>query len=114
MSLKVREGTAWVFDYLILLKLEIRLHLSFIYSRSHIPGTQYVDVLSNAHSTLFPRNIPDATPLQEQLRAAGVNGNSRIVVYDQAGQAGFFIGSRAAWTLKVGRLSNVPNEFRVF
>lgn len=71
------------------------------FRRAHIPGAQFVDVLSNAHSALFPRNIPDAAALQEQLRVAGVNRNSRIIVYDNAGQAGFFIGSRAAWTLRL-------------
>ena len=56
------------------------------------------------HTELFPRNLPSPEVFQEAARAVGVNDDSRVVVYSDSDNNGFFLSGRAWWTFTVRHL----------
>lgn len=70
------------------------------YLKAHIPGAVYLDPMAGAdNDEFFPRNVAGQKALEANACAAGINTDTSVVLYDAVGQAGFFIGARAWWTL---------------
>lgn len=65
----------------------------------HIPGARFfnIDELSDPLTEL-PHMLPEADAFGAAMRALGVNGSQRVVVYDSAG---IFSSPRAWWMLRV-------------
>ena len=56
------------------------------YERGHIPGAVFVDLEGVTGTEGGGRHpMPTGTQLADQMRIAGVNSNTRVVVYDDAG-----------------------------
>ena len=73
-----------------------------LHSTKHIPTAVHFNAFHQTiPSEMYPRPVPDTDVMQDHIRALGVNSNSHVVLYDNNGQCGFFIASRAWWTLKV-------------
>jgi thiosulfate/3-mercaptopyruvate sulfurtransferase len=69
------------------------------YRRGHIPGAVFVDLDSEITGKEGPGRHPLPSPedFQAAMRRAGVNRQSRVVVYDDAGG---FSGARLWWLLR--------------
>ena len=50
---------------------------------------------------LYPRNIPDPPSFQINARGSAVNSNDHVVIYENTGKYGFFLGARTWWMFKV-------------
>ena len=62
----------------------------------------YMDVFFGVENTpLYPRNIPDAPTFEMNARGSAVNNSQRVVIYENTGKFGFFMGARAWWMFKV-------------
>ncbi len=71
------------------------------YLKSHIPGAYYLDLAHDLSSPVIDgvtgrHPLPNPAVLEAALRAAGVNSDSQVVVYDQSNGA---YASRAWWLL---------------
>ena len=61
-----------------------------------------MDMFRGVENTpLYPRNIPDVATFQMNARGSAVNKDDHVVVYDNTGNFGFFMGGRAWWMFKV-------------
>lgn len=70
--------------------------------RKHIIGASYMDVFFGVETTpLYPRNIPDEATFQMNARGSAVNDNNHVIIYENTGKFGFFLGARAWWMFKV-------------
>ncbi|MBN8808151.1 MAG: 3-mercaptopyruvate sulfurtransferase [Sphingomonas sp.] len=68
------------------------------FAAAHIPGAAFLDLATLADATSdLPSTLPDAATFQARLRAIGVNGDDRIVLYDQSH---YRTASRAWWMLR--------------
>src|SRR6187549_3643525 len=72
------------------------------YLQSHIPGAYYLDIGIDLSSPVIKgvtgrHPLPDPEVIASSLRAAGMNNDSQIVVYDQL-SGGY--ASRAWWLCK--------------
>ncbi|KAK6192195.1 hypothetical protein SNE40_003707 [Patella caerulea] len=77
------------------------------YLKCHIPGAVFVNVLESEHTDLYPRNIPKSDIFERNVRQAGINDNSRVILYSESDNFGFFASCRAWWTFMVYGHSNV-------
>lgn len=81
----------------------------FITSRQHISHATYMDMFEGVQFTpLYPRNIPDVATFQANARGSAVNNSDHVVIYENTGMFGYFMGGRAWWMFKVGM--NKRNE----
>lgn len=67
--------------------------------RKRIPGARFFDFDGRirAPDTELPHMLPDAALFTREVQALGLNGNSRVVIYDSLGM---FSAPRAWWMLK--------------
>lgn len=78
-----------------------------LYADGHIPGAVHLPLESALAGTPGPGGrhpLPEASSLQGQLRALGVDDDTRIVVYDQGNS---LAAARAWWTLRWAGLADV-------
>ena len=76
----------------------------FIYCdfRKHIITATYIDMFAGVENTpLYPRNIPDAPTFQANARGSAVNNSDHVVIYENTGMYGYFMGARSWWMFKV-------------
>ena len=57
------------------------------------------------NTPLYPRNIPDVSTFQINARGSAVNNSDHIIIYENTGRFGFFMGARAWWLFKVCMLT---------
>lgn len=70
--------------------------------RQHILFASYMDIFFGVENTpLYPRNIPDVATFQMNARGSAVNDNDHVIIYENTGKFGFFLGARAWWMFKV-------------
>ena len=50
---------------------------------------------------LYPRNIPDEATFELNARGSAVNSSDHVIIYENTGKFGFFLGARAWWLFKV-------------
>ena len=50
---------------------------------------------------LYPRNIPDEAIFELIARGSAVNSSDHVIIYENTGKFGFFLGARAWWLFKV-------------
>jgi thiosulfate/3-mercaptopyruvate sulfurtransferase len=70
------------------------------YAAAHLPGAVYVDLdaeLAGPPGPLGRHPVPDPAVVEAALRRAGVDQDSRVVVYDQGPS---FAAARAWWVLR--------------
>ena len=73
-----------------------------VFRREHIPGAIHFDIFKDViNSDVYPRSLPTSDVFQTNARAAGVNNDSHVILYDSEGRNGFFCGSRAWFTFSV-------------
>lgn len=78
------------------------------YLKAHIPGAVHFNIFEGVQQTeIFPRNVASPEVFQANARAAGVNDGSHVIVYDNTGQGGYFLGSRAWWLFTLFGYDNV-------
>lgn len=78
------------------------------FSKQHIVHASYMDIFSGVEiSPLYPRNIPDEATFQMNARGSALNSNDHVVVYENTGKFGFFLGARAWWMFKLFGHQNV-------
>jgi len=78
------------------------------FSKQHIIGASYMDVFLGVETTpLYPRNIPDEATFQMNARGSAVNDNNHVIIYENTGKFGFFLGARAWWMFKLFGHENV-------
>lgn len=75
------------------------------FEKSHIPGAVFfdLDALVDRNSDL-PHMLPPSDEFTAAMRALGINGDDRVLVYDSAG---LFSAPRAWWMLRVFGHSHV-------
>lgn len=105
-ELKLQLGKVVIFD--------CRFHLmnktlgSEQYRTGHIPGAYYLDLEKDLSGTIAPHGgrhpLPNIESFSKKLRAAGVNQQSTIVVYDDSRMA---YAARTWWLLRFYGHSNV-------
>ena len=70
--------------------------------RKHTIGASYMDMFFGVENTpLYPRNIPDVSTFQINARGSAVNKGDHVVIYENTGMFGYFMGARAWWMFKV-------------
>ena len=50
---------------------------------------------------LYPRNIPDEAIFELIARGSAVDSSDHVIIYENTGKFGFFLGARAWWLFKV-------------
>ena len=55
--------------------------------------------VENTHT--YPRNIPNVEMLEMNVRGSAVNNRDHVVIYENTGRYGFFLGARTWWMFKV-------------
>ena len=78
------------------------------YMRGHLPGAVYVDLDAHLAGAASPQDgrhpLPSIDALQEAARSWGINADSRVLVYDDAGGTS---AARAWWLLRWAGLTDV-------
>ncbi|KAL9950323.1 hypothetical protein ACROYT_G042807 [Oculina patagonica] len=78
------------------------------FSKQHIMSASYMDMFLGVEFTpLYPRNIPDAPTFQMNARGSAVNNSDHVVIYENTGMFGYFMGGRAWWMFKLFGHENV-------
>ena len=76
--------------------------MDLISFRKHIIHASYMDMFFGVENTpLYPRNIPDVSTFQINARGSAVNSSDHVVIYENTGRFGYFMGARAWWMFKV-------------
>ena len=82
----------------------------FLTCRQHISHATYMDLFKGVQFTpLYPRNIPDVPTFEANAKGSAVNNNDQVVIYENTGMFGYFMGGRAWWMFKVD--TNKQNDF---
>ena len=82
--------------------------MDLISFRKHIIHASYMDMFFGVENTpLYPRNIPDVSTFQINARGSAVNSSDHVVIYENTGRFGYFMGARAWWMFKVCMLINL-------
>lgn len=70
--------------------------------RKHITTATYMNMFAGVENTpLYPRNIPNEATFQTNARGSAVNSNDHVVIYENTGMFGYFMGARTWWMFKV-------------
>ena len=79
------------------------MHVSWHVScRRHIVGASFLDLFRGVKNTpLHPRNVPDISEFEMNIRGSAVNEDDHVVIYESTGHCGFLTGARAWWMFKV-------------
>ena len=62
------------------------------------------------NTPLYPRNIPDTPIFQMNARGSAVNNSDHVVIYENTGRFGYFMGARAWWIFKVCTLTYIGSS----
>ena len=74
----------------------------FLLYRRHIISASYMDIFFGVENTpTYPRNIPNVEMFEMNVRGSAVNNRDHVVIYENTGRYGFFLGARTWWMFKV-------------
>lgn len=78
------------------------------FAKQHIIHASHMDIFLGVENTpVYIRNIPDEATFQLNARGSAVNNNDHVVIYENTGKFGFFLGARAWWMFKLFGHENV-------
>ncbi|XP_029204374.2 thiosulfate sulfurtransferase-like [Acropora millepora] len=78
------------------------------FSKQHIIHASHMDVFLGVETQpLYPRNIPDEAIFELIARGSAVNSSDHVIIYENTGKFGFFLGARAWWLFKLYGHENV-------
>ena len=61
-----------------------------------------MDIFFGVENTpTYPRNIPNVEMFEMNVRGSAVNSRDHVVIYENTGRYGFFLGARTWWMFKV-------------
>ncbi|CAH3144325.1 unnamed protein product [Porites lobata] len=72
------------------------------FSERHIISASYMDIFFGVENTpTYPRNIPNVEMFEMNVRGSAVNNRDHVVIYENTGRYGFFLGARTWWMFKL-------------